>query len=291
MPAYKDLNKTWRSVFYYKHNNVKKQMCKRGFATKREALKWEREFLNNSNASIDMKFENFYKIYMDDMKLRIEATTYINKETYFKNNILPHFSGMSVNKITPIMIRQFQNNLLSEVSFRTGKKYKAQTIQKINAQLSALFNHAVNFFNLKDNPCKRAGSLKLRYEKKMNIWTVDEFNRFTDVIRHKPISYAAFNMLFWTGMRTGELLALTWGDLDFDKKTIIINKSYTRLNGKDKIKHTKNKASDRTITISDSLAKILKDYSLKIYDLTPEDRIFPITKEVGLSQIPCKLYS
>lgn len=217
---------------------------------------------------------------MRDMKPRIALTTYTLKKIIFTNKILPFFGDTKVSTITPIMIRTFQNNLLTEINPKTGENYKAHYIKKINTQLSAILNHAVQFYNLKENPCKRAGSLKLRYEKKMNIWTLQEFNYFIEVIQHKPISYAAFNTLFWTGMRIGELLALTREDVNLQKKTIKINKSYTRLKGENIIKSTKNESSERTITAPDRLMKILQSYFGKIYGLSPQNRIFNITREV-----------
>ncbi len=279
MPAYRD-GKKWRAVFYYSLNGKRMQKCKRNFSTKKEAQEWEREFLRESNFSMDMKLNNFYEIYMKDIEPRITATTYVLKQNIFTVWILPFFGETKVSAITPIMVRTFQNGLLTGGNPKTGKNYKAHYIQKVNAQLSAILNHAVQFYNLKENPYKRAGPLKLRYEKKMNIWTLDEFNCFAEAIKHKPISYAAFNTLFWTGMRVGELLALTREDVDLRKKTITINKSYTRLKGEDIIKSTKNESSERIITIPDSLVKILQSYFSKLYDLSPEDRIFNITREV-----------
>lgn len=87
----------------------------------------------------------------------------------------------------------------------------------------------------------------------MKFWTKDEFYKFIDSIMDKQKSYAAFMTLFWTGMRLGELLALTPADIDFENKTISISKSYQRFDGKDVITLPKTPKSKRTITVPDFL--------------------------------------
>lgn len=76
----------------------------------------------------------------------------------------------------------------------------------------------------------------------------------------KPISYYAFEILYWTGIREGELLALTPNDFDFTKKTLRINKSYQRLEGKDVITDPKTPKSNRVIVMPDFLALEIEDF-------------------------------
>ena len=67
----------------------------------------------------------------------------------------------------------------------------------------------------------------------MEFWTKDEFATFIEAMKDRPASYAIFMTMYYTGIREGELLALTPADIDFDKDTLTINKSYQRLGGKD----------------------------------------------------------
>ena len=279
MPVYKD-GKKWRVVYTYNQCGELKQSQKRGFNTKKEASLWESEYKLRGSKSVNMNFESFYGLYMGDIQPRVAETTYHLKELIFKNSILPYFKNMKISKITPIIIRDFQNGLITGVNPKTGNPYKAHYIQKINAQLSALMNHAVNFYELKENPCKKAGPLKLRYDKKINFWTLEEFEKFIEVIEHKPMSYTAFNILFWTGIRVGELLALTLNDIDLKNGIIKIDKSYARLKGKDIIKSTKNESSERLIKAPKNLIDLLNKYVKMMYGLSKEDRLFPMTKEV-----------
>lgn len=82
MPAYKDKAKgTWYASFYYEDWTGKKvKKMKRGFPTKREALEWERTFLQQQTADLEMTFENFVAVYVADMKGRIKENTWGTKE-------------------------------------------------------------------------------------------------------------------------------------------------------------------------------------------------------------------
>ena len=112
----------------------------------------------------------------------------------------------------------------------------------------------------------------------MLFWTKDEFARFIEAVRDKPAAYAIYMTLYYTGMREGELLALTPADVDMENATIRINKSYQRLNGQDVVTTPKTPKSNRTVTIPAVLVNCLKEYMAQCYDLQPDDRLFPYTK-------------
>lgn len=88
----------------------------------------------------------------------------------------------------------------------------------------------------------------------------------------------AFMILYWTGVRLGEILALTVGDVNFEKRTISITKSYQRISGRDIITEPKTPKSKRVITIPQFLVIDLQDYISSMYRVQNEDRLFPITK-------------
>lgn len=85
--------------------------------------------------------------------------------------------------------------------------------------------------------------------REMLFWTKEEYLKFADAMMDKPISYYAFEMLYWCGIREGELLALTPADFDFEKRTVKINKSFQHLNGRDIITSPKTEKSNRTIQL------------------------------------------
>lgn len=112
----------------------------------------------------------------------------------------------------------------------------------------------------------------------MLFWTKEEYQRFAEEMMDKPISYYAFQMLYWTGIREGELLALTPADFDFDRGTVKISKTYQRLKGKDVITSPKTKKSNRTIQMPDFLCEEMQEFFKMQYGLKKKDRIFTITK-------------
>jgi integrase len=115
----------------------------------------------------------------------------------------------------------------------------------INNQLVAIFNYAVKYYGLKENPCHKAGGMGKKKADEMLFWTKDEFSTFIEAVKDKPASYAIFMTLYYTGMREGELLALMPADIDFEKSTVTINKSYQRIGGKDIVSTPKTPKSNR----------------------------------------------
>ena len=248
-----------------------RKSTKRGFATKREAKEWLRNFLITQKADFDMKFEDFWKMYCADMETRLREHTMRTKKYIVELKILPYFGNKRVNDITAADIRQWQNELI-----KMG--YSPTYLKTINNQLSAIFNYAVRYYDLKSNPCAKAGSMGKSKAEEMDFWTVEEFRKFIDSVMNKRLSYMAFMTLYWTGMRLGELLALNPKDVDLEKRTISITKSYQRLGKKDVVSPPKTPKSKRVITIPEFLATDIKDYMDSLYDLQENDRLFPITK-------------
>lgn len=280
MPSTKDLKTgKWEASFRYKDYQGKIQRKhKRGFKTKKEALKYEREFLAKSEFNLSMSFQSLYELYMEDMKNRLRENTYISKEYMINLKILPFFKDMKLEKITPVIVRKWQNQILNLKNPKTNASYSQTYIKTINNQIVAIFNYAVKFHSLKENPCHKAGTIGKKHADEMNIWTVSEFNKFVILIKHKPISYTGFQILFWCGLRIGELLALTVKDVDFKNKTLNVNKSYQRFKKKDVITEPKTPKSKRIISIPDDLIQIIKEYIEKIYMYDNDTRLFPTTK-------------
>ena len=273
MRAEKD-KKTGKWLIQYRYTDwqgKRRKSTKRGFATKIEAEEWLRNFLITQNADFDMKFEEFWKMYCADMETRLREHTMRTKKYIVELKILPYFGKKRVNDITAADIRQWQNELIK-------KGYSPTYLKTINNQLSAIFNYAVRYYDLKSNPCAKAGSMGKSKAEEMDFWTGEEFRKFIDSVMNKRLSYMAFMTLYWTGMRLGELLALTPKDVDLEKRTISITKSYQRLGRKDVITSPKTPKSKRVITIPEFLAADIKDYMDSLYDLREDDRLFPITK-------------
>ncbi|MDD3138401.1 MAG: site-specific integrase [Lachnospiraceae bacterium] len=277
MAVYKDGDK-WRVVFRFTDwKGERKQTQKRGFATKREAQMWEREELLKQGGKLDMTFGSFFEIYETDKKKRVKENTWESKSHIIRTKIIPYFENRKMEEIEPKDIIAWQNELLAYRD-ENGEPYAPTYLKTIHAQLSAIFNHAVRFYHLTSNPANKAGSMGSEEHKEMLFWTKEEYLKFADAMMDKPQSYYAFEMLYWCGIRMGELLALTPADFDFEKCNLRINKSYQRLKGQDVITTPKTKKSNRVIKMPKFLCEEMQEYIGMIYGVKENDRIFTITK-------------
>jgi Site-specific recombinase XerD len=279
MAAFKnDNNGTWYTMFRYTDwKGERKQKCKRGFATKREALDWEREFLRQQRADLDMTFESFVKLYINDMESRIREHTWQAKTSIIESKLIPYFGEKKMCEIAPKDIIQWQNEMMR---MRTvgGKPFSATYLKTLHNQISAIFNHAVRFYELKNNPAAKAGSVGKKEATEMLFWTKEEYLKFADSMMDKLLSFYAFEVLYWCGLRMGEMLALTPADFDFKKNTLSVTKSYQRLSGKDVITDPKTPKSKRVIQIPDFLSEEIQEYINLFYSYQKTDRLFQISK-------------
>ncbi len=272
MKTEKDKNGKWLIQYRYTDwQGIRKKSTKRGFDAKREAEEWLKNLLQSQQADFNMNFEEFLKLYYDDMDSRIRENTMRTKKYIIELKILPFFGKKSMNAIKPADIRRWQNELMAE-------NYSQTYLRTINNQLTAVFNYATKYYDLKSNPCTKAGKMGKNEADERSFWTKEEFSKFIDKIMDKHRSYVGFKVLFWTCIRIGKLLALTVEDINFEEKTINISKSYQRINKRDVITAPKTPKSIRTITITDFLLDDLKDYINSIYGAKSTDRLFPITK-------------
>lgn len=281
MPAYKQENKnTWYVKFRYKDwSGQTKWITKRGFPTKREALQWETEFNRKNSGSVDMTFADYAKVYEENMRPRLREGTRARKENMLKKQILPYLGGKRLRDITNTDVLKWQNELLSHVDAKSGKPYAKSYLRALHAELSAMFNHAVKYYGLKENPARLAGVMGSKKDAEMSFWTKEEYLLFAEEMMDDPLAYYCFEMLYWCGIREGELLALTRQDFDFSAKTVSITKTFQHIKGKDVIGDPKTAKSRRTVLMPDFLCDEMQDYISACYDLQPTDRLFPVTKQ------------
>lgn len=278
MPVYKSDNGTWYVLTrYLDWKGERKQKCKRGFETRKEAVEWERTFQQQNAADMDMTFEAFFELYANDIKPRLKENTWLTKEHIVETKIMPYFAKRIISEITTKDVMAWQNELLAYRD-ENRKPYSQTYLKTVHNQLSAIFNHAVRHYDLRSNPASKAGNMGTEERKEMKFWTKDEYKKFADEMMDKPVSYYAFEVLYWCGIREGELLALTPADFDFVKGTLTINKSYQRLKGRDVITTPKTKKSNRTIKMPQFLCEEMQDYLGMLYGVGKKGRIFNISK-------------
>lgn len=273
MPAYYDeKTKSWYCKFYYTdYTGTKKQKKKRGFKLQREAKEYERSFLEHLQGTPDMTFQALYDIYIEDISHRLRKNTVDGKKNVFKNRILPYFKDRPINEIQATDIRAWQNEQIAA-------GYSNAYLDRIMNMIVTIFNYAVTFYNLPVNPCTKAGHMGKR-TRSLNFWTLDEYNAIMEHVTD-PAAHIAIELLFYSGMRFGELLALTPADLDYEKQTISIAKSLQRKNRQNYITAPKTDNGIRVITMPAAVMEHLEDYTKKLYGLQQDDLIFTFTRSL-----------
>jgi len=270
MSVYKRKNeKKWTAEVKYV-NPITKEICtkyKTNFIKKKDAMEWEGKIFKKLSSSGNMLFESLCEIYFDDIKLRLKETSLSSKIVVIKKYIIPFFGKYPINEISPTLIRKFQNEILLK---NLSKNY----MRFMENQLKAIFNFAVRYYDLPSSPMTKVEMVGSRKTiKEINVWTLDDFNKFIETVDDENL-YVFFKLLFWTGMRTGEALALTIRDIDFQNKILNIDKTFTRLNKKDIVTSPKTESSIRKIKLTDDIINLLGDYIKGIFKPSPRLRIF-----------------
>ena len=203
MGVYKE-GKNWKVQVYYKDwQGNRKRKQKRGFRTKGEAKEWERDFLQQQSQGVDIEFGNFLEIYYKDMDVRLRENTMYTKRYIIDLKIKPYFEKKILSEITVADVRAWQNELLTYKD-KNGKGYFPTYLKTVNCQLTAIFNYAMRYYNLQDNPCRKAGAIGKSKGEPKDFWMQEEFNAFLETVSDKPETRMAFLLLYWTGMRIGD---------------------------------------------------------------------------------------
>ena len=284
MSVNKMSNGKWYCSFYYTDwQGNRKRKKKEGFTTQREAKAYESDFLNKMTQNCDMTFSNLVKLYLEDSATRLKPTTLQSKTYTINNRIAPYFNDIPISNVTPAMIRNWQNELINSGVAPT-------TQHTVNGILSALFNFAVKYYNLPFNPVARVGSIGKTKGTSMNFWTLEEYKQFMACV-DEPIYKMIFELLFFTGLRCGELLALTYNDIDAEKGILTVNKSLAKVKGKTIIQTPKTAKSKRKITLPRFVVEHLQEYVKHLYGYKPSEHLFWVDKYALAKRIDkyCKL--
>ena len=284
MPSYKD-PKTgkWNCQFYYKDSNGnRKKKHKRGFELKRDADQWEKDFLQKMQGTPEMTLETFSTLYLDDIKLNCKPVTYRTRESRVRCWIVPYFAKTPLNSITALDVKNWQNWLKKSETVRLDvngepmkKALSTGYIGTLHRELSTMMNYAIKYYGLTKNPCVDAGNVRKSRKRSLTFWTLDQFEKFIATFNDDDRFRTAFLTLYWTGMRVGELQALTVEDVT--DKTIRISKTFHIVNGEHVVTTTKTQKGNRTVSINQALAEDLKKHISRLYKPAPTDRVFTMT--------------
>lgn len=273
MSVYKDktTNNWVLSLRYHDIDNNAKRKTKRGFKTKRAALEWKRKFLASIDEVDNLKLtlDEFFDIYIRDIETRLRDTTLKTKQFIYKKHIGPYFNNMQIKQIKSSFIIGWQNQL-------NKQNLKPTYLRSIDTQLRSIFNHASRFYGLKSNPMTIVPRLGNETPSTMNYWTKEEFDRFISVIDDEVIQLH-FYILFYTGVRLGEFLAIRLKNLDFNLKHIEINESARYENKEYIFSKPKTPKSKRIVTIPNFLVQRIKIYIDRFYFIDEEEQLFQTT--------------
>ena len=277
MPVYKDdSHGTWYVKFQFTDSTGKViYKTKRGFALKREAAAWEENEKLSLTGDSGMAFGSFAAIYKKEHLSRLRPSVAYTKNSMIDKMILPYFRDMPVNEISEIDIMKWQNQLLKPNA--DGEIYSQSYLYTMNALLGTMFSYAMKNYGLKENPVKKAGSIGTLKRNGDAYWTLEEYRRFLSTVKDGSDLYFAFEILYWTGIRKGELLALTPSDFIAEDDVLDINKTLHVLDGKEYIAPPKSKDGCRRVKLPHSLTEELQEY-LAACAFKDDERIFSFSK-------------
>lgn len=254
----------------------RKSICKSGFRTKKEAeIAGARAFAEYNNAGLKFKpseisFADYLDYWFDNY---VKTTCKYNTQSAYRiiidQHLKPALGAYHLKSLSPAMIQEYVNQ-----KFTTG--LKKSTLKNIMAVLSGSLKYAVIPAQLiRSSPAEYIKYPKVSTDRRDTNRTViskEDFNRMLDRFeKGNPFRYALL-IGFYTGLRIGEVFALTWDDIDFEGKTISVNKLVYKRNLRDGKKEeksawyfgdTKTSSSVRTVKIGDLLLKELKEYKIK----------------------------
>ncbi|MEW4150043.1 site-specific integrase [Bacillus thuringiensis] len=247
MVVYKDKE---RGTYFFvvrvrQFDGTQKQVKRRGFKTKKEAREAEAKMLIEKETNSSLTFAQVADSYFDWYCQRRKQSSIVTIKAILDNHLITKFGKSKINNITPKHIMNYQNEIIHQ--------YSADYLKKIHTVLSSIFIFAIKFHGLTNNPARIAGNFEKEAHKRMNFWEFEEFKRFINTV-DELLYQVFFTTLYYSGARKGELLALTWADINFEEKTIDINKTqYNR-----QITKPKTKASNRIIMLPSLVIDLLK---------------------------------
>lgn len=258
MPAYKSSSGKWYCKFYTKDwQGVQKQILKRGFRTKKEALAYEHNFKAKNKGLPSMSLQTLSDEFLSDYRVNHRNNSYLIAEANLRLHILPYLGELSVDDITPIKIRKWQTQISSE-------GWAQSTLFSIQTTLKLLFRFGIKYYGLPES-ILRMDSMGHK-EIRLTFLELDEWKRLDAVIKDKH-DKALFNLLFWSGMRIGEARGLSEESFDYTKGTVSIIRQYdSKLKALAPLKTPKSK---RVLALPVPVLELVKEY-FGSYHTVPE---------------------
>lgn len=298
MPVYQD-NNGWYFVVQWTDNFKEKHRHKERCTSKKEAQFREAEYrikLNQLNgiSSTSITISELADHFFNEQKQKVQATSFSDTLGTFNHHIRPVFGHIVAKNITPDMYIRFKKEMLE-------KGLSHSTLQRTHIYFGAILQFGVKFYGIEKNIVRLVGGYSKpktydeEKEEKINFWDEEEWNQFASVIKDFN-HFVLFNTLYYTGMRRGECLALTWNHIDFNNNVIKVRRSvnFKVLDDNDKdganyhFSNTKTKTSKRDIAMTNHLSHILKmykDQSMNIVGYSDDRFVFGFERPYSPSSV------
>lgn len=231
--------------------------------TRKEAVDKMNKVLNDlSEGSYSeptiITLEKWLKDWLSGRKPHISESTWITYETKIRVHIIPELGSLKLKDLKTRDIQKLLNDKFE--NGRTDGKggLSPRSVKYIYQTLNTALQQAKKERIINYNPAE-AVELPKGENKEMKTLSVDELKIFLETAKSSPL-YPAFILVFYTGLRRGELLGLSWSDINFNNGTLTVRKQLVK--GK-KYKDTKTPKSRRTITLHKDAIEVLKNHKKK----------------------------
>lgn len=257
MPVYKSKNATkdgrcWFFTVSFKDNDKYKQYKSKKFATRKEALASEREYLSKHSANVrDLTFNQIIDKYEEEQQTTNKLSSIRVKQPLL-GFVRENLGSVYITELNSLQYERYLKKI-------TDTDLSAVTKNKYIRIVKSLINFAFRRYGITNTVVNRYPALKEKDALGIDYFTLEEFNQFISAVDDRIFS-ALFSILFYCGLRIGEANALTWDDIDFEKNTISVNKSMMTkiiLNGSYLVQPPKTKSSTRIIPMPVQVQKAL----------------------------------
>lgn len=282
--VYKDTHKTKDGRCYYFQVMINRKLYKsKRYLTKKEASEEEAKYILNHKSINHTLFSVVADSYFDSLNSYCKYSTVYTYLKDYNKHIYPYFHDKDIFSINIL-----DYNLWFEEMSK--KCLKAKFLNKVNSLLKNIFQYAVVNYDLPSNPVVKTFKehSQIQTDSKLRYITKEDFDKFVSVI-DDPMYKLFFEMLFYTGARKGELLCLTWNDIDLQRKVIRINKTLYKIHDNSPTTNKTNQV--REIYLNDSFVQNIVNYKanrMSFKDFSNNWYVFGDVKTLSTTQLERK---
>ena len=246
----------------------RKQKWFSGYRTKREAEKAMTEKIAEISKGDYIEpsrqpFRDLLREWLEvDVRNRLSGRTYDMFEYLIRVYIVPRIGDVPLDKLSPLHIQKFYNDLLDTEKIRGGGKLSPTTIRHIHKAVYSSLKWGVRMRIVPRNVAENVQPPKRR-KSEIKVWTQEEAAEFLSVCKGHRL-YAFYYLALSTGMRRGELLGLRWEDVDLERGIIMVRRTLVRKGTSYEVEEEpKTASSRRSIHISPQTIEVLKQHRTK----------------------------